>query len=80
MRLLRWKFRRNDETVVCEMGLTGTDSAYHLRLDPPGHTIVPDTEVFDDAMSMFERHAMIERVLIEDGWTLDGFESLPAER
>jgi hypothetical protein len=31
-------------------------------------------------MSAFQRHAMIERVLVDDGWTLESFESKKLER
>ncbi len=56
IRILRWTFRRDGETLDCELGLTG------------------------DAMSAFQRHAMIERVLIHDGWWLESFESRRIER
>jgi hypothetical protein len=75
VRILRWKFRREDETVVCEMGLTGHDSAYQLRIDPASDPTGATTERFDDAFAVFARHAMIEHVLIKEGWSLDGFES-----
>ena len=39
--------------------------------DPTGAT----TERFDDALTVFVRHAMIEQLLIKEGWSLDGFES-----
>ena len=75
VRVLRWRFRRAHETVVCEMGLTGTDSAYQLRIDPASNPAGATTERFDDAFAVFARHAMIERELMDDGWSLDGFES-----
>jgi hypothetical protein len=31
--------------------------------------------LFDDAMSAFERHAAIERTLVDGGWMLEGFDS-----
>jgi hypothetical protein len=33
------------------------------------------SESFDDARSAFERHAAIERILINEGWSLESFES-----
>jgi hypothetical protein len=33
------------------------------------------TERFDDALTAFQRHAMIERMLLDAGWVLDAFES-----
>jgi hypothetical protein len=73
-RVLRWTFRRDDDTVVCELALTGHDG-YELRVpsewNPTGRAI----EWFDDALAVFQRHAMIERLLVDDGWELDAFES-----
>src|SRR5205823_14831500 len=75
IRILRWTFRRDEETVVCELGLNGEDSAYELRIDPPRNPIGLATEIFDDATSAFQRHSAIERVLVGDGWSLERFES-----
>jgi hypothetical protein len=80
VRVLRWTFRRGPEAVVCELGLTGDDSAYELRIDPPWNPAGTTTELFDDAMAAFQRHAMIERVLVDEGWSLDSFESQRVER
>src|SRR4051812_15941359 len=74
-RILRWTFRREDEAVVCELGLNSDDSAYELRLNPPWNPAGTTTELFDDAMSAFQRHAAIERILVREGWMLEGFES-----
>src|SRR5262249_352056 len=73
--ILRWTFRRDEEAVVCELGLNSDDSAYELRVDPPASGSTATTEQFDDAMSALERHAAIERVLVKEGWLLEGFES-----
>lgn len=73
--LLRWTFRRQEEAVVCELGLNGDDSAYELRVSPALNPAGVSIELFDDAMSAFERHAAIERILVEDGWMLEAFES-----
>jgi hypothetical protein len=75
VRILRWTFRRDQETVVCELGLTGDNSAYELRIDPPRNPAGLTTELFDDAMSAFQRHAAIERILVNQGWMLEGFAS-----
>lgn len=75
-RVLRWTFRRDHETIVCELGLNSDDSAYELRLNPPWNLHGITTELFDDAMQAFQRHAAIERVLIDEGWMLEGFESV----
>ena len=74
-RVLRWTFRRDHESVVCELGLNGDDSAYELRLSPPLEPGGCDAELFNDAMSAFQRHGAIERILVDGGWTLEAFES-----
>ncbi len=74
-RVLRWTFRRDHESVVCELGLNSDDSAYELRLNPPWNPSGFTTELFDDAMAAFQRHSAIERILIDEGWMLEGFES-----
>jgi hypothetical protein len=80
VRVLRWRFHRNGEMVSCELGLTGDDSAYQLTIDPPWNPTGVTVEIFDDAMSAFQRHAMIERLLLEAGWSLESFESHKIER
>ena len=74
VRVLRWTFRRDAEAVVCELGLNNDDSAYELRVQWPREPS-NSTELFGDAMSAFHRHAAIERLLVDDGWLLEGFES-----
>ena len=66
-RVLRWTFRRGHEAIVCELGLNSDDSAYELRLNPPWNLQGITTERFDDATQAFQRHASIERVLIDEG-------------
>jgi hypothetical protein len=75
VRILRWIFQRDDETVVCELGLTGEDSEYELRVPPQWNPTGAAIERFDDALTAFQRHAMIERLLMDDGWALQAFES-----
>jgi hypothetical protein len=76
IRVLRWTFRRDgDEAVVCELALTGEDREYELRAPADWNPSGLPVERFDDALTAFQRHAMIERQLLDAGWTLDGFES-----
>ena len=75
VRILRWTFRRDEHSVVCELGLNADHSAYELRVNPPWNPASQTVEQFDDAMSAFQRHAAIERVLVSEGWLLEGFES-----
>ena len=80
VRILRWTFTRGSESVRCELGLAADDSAYELRIDPPWKPSGVGVECFDDAMSAFQRHAMIERLLLDEGWTLESFDSLKLAR
>jgi hypothetical protein len=75
VRVLRWTFQRGDESVVCELGLTGDDTEYELRVPPAWNPTGASVERFDDALTAFQRHAMIERVLLDEGWHLHAFES-----
>jgi len=75
IRVLRWTFRRDDETVVCELGLNADDSAYELKVNPPWNLTTTMTELFDDVTSAFERHAAIEKLLVREGWMLEAFQS-----
>ena len=80
VRVLRWTFTRDAENLFCELGLTGDDAAYQLRIDPPLNPTGISVECYDDAMTAFQRHAMIERLLLDGGWTLERFESTKIER
>src|SRR6185295_18179230 len=75
IRVLRWTFRRDDEAVVCELALTGEDREYELRAPADWNPTGASIERFDDALTAFQRHAMIERTLLDAGWQLEGFES-----
>ena len=76
IRVLRWTFHRDqDEWVVCELALTGEDREYELRAPAEWNPTGRQVERFDDAMTAFQRHAMIERQLLDAGWALDAFES-----
>jgi hypothetical protein len=76
IRVLRWTFHRDqDEWVVCELALTGEDREYELRVPAEWNPTGRQVERFDDAMTAFQRHAMIERQLLDAGWALDAFES-----
>jgi hypothetical protein len=80
VRILRWTFRRDEDSVVCELGLNSDHSAYELRVNPPWNAATATVEQFDDAMSAFQRHAAIERMLVSEGWLLEGFESERVDR
>jgi hypothetical protein len=74
VRTLRWCYRRDGEVLTCALALTSDYSAYELRVSPPYGTPALNAELFDDAISAFERQAAIERALIAQGWVLEQFE------
>lgn len=80
VRVMRWTFRRHDEVVVFELGLNRDESAYELRVSPPRNPTGVTTEIFDDAIAAFDRHSAIERCLIEEGWSLERFDSGRSDR
>ena len=57
------------------LALTGDDREYELRAPARWNPTGREIERFDDAMTAFQRHAMIERTLLDEGWRLDTFES-----
>src|SRR5258706_1086855 len=75
IRVLRWIFRRDEDAVICELALTGEDREYELRVPADWNPTGVSVERFDDALTAFQRHAMIERTLLDAGWQLDAFES-----
>jgi len=74
VRILHSTFRRGDDVTRCELGLSDDGSVYELRTRRSGS---PDGSIerFGDAVAAFQRHRSIERALLEDGWTLELFES-----
>lgn len=76
IRVLRWTFAQpGEDPVVCELALTGRDCEYELRAPAQWNPTGRAVERFDDAMAAFQRHAMIERQLLDAGWELQTFES-----
>ena len=75
VRVMRWTFRRDHETVTCELGLNADDSAYELRIAPPWNPLGDVNELFNDALAAFHRHTAIERELVQEGWSLESFKS-----
>ena len=74
-RMLRWVFQRNHERIVFELGLTSDLRDYELRTYGPHQAAGHASERFDDAVAAFQRHGTMERALIDDGWSLEAFES-----
>jgi hypothetical protein len=75
VRVLSWIYRRDDETVSCRLALTADCSAYELQTQPRWNPTRAAVELFDDALSSFERQAAIERRLFNAGFALERFDS-----
>jgi len=75
VRVLSWTYRREDETLVCRLALTPDCSAYQLKIQPAWTAAGASSEIFDDALSAFERQTAIERSLLKAGFVLARFES-----
>jgi hypothetical protein len=73
---LRWSFRRGDDLVVCQLGLDREDSAYELTMIVPW-ILRPSTEYFTDAIAALQRQAAVERLLVDEGWSLESFRREP---
>jgi hypothetical protein len=79
-RTLRWRYRRDGEVLTCALALTSDSSAYQLQVYPARSPAGLLSELFDDAISAFQRQVTIERMLLEEGWTLEQFEHVVDER
>lgn len=70
--VLQWSFRRGDDVVICRLGLDREESAYELTMTVPW-IVRPSTERFADAMGALQRQAAVERLLVDEGWSLESF-------
>jgi hypothetical protein len=70
--VLQWSYRRGHEAVVCELGLDKEDDAYELTTSVPW-SLQPSTERFADAIAALQRQVAVERLLINEGWSLVSF-------
>ena len=76
IRVLRWTFQRDkDESGRLRARPHRRGSRVELRVPAEWSPTGRQVERFDDAMTAFQRHAVIERQLLDAGWVLDGFES-----
>ena len=75
-RTVTWTFRRDDETLLCALALDSNHSQYELITDVPW-SVHPSVERFDDVHKAIQRQAAIERLLVEEGWSLERFGATP---
>jgi len=75
----RWAFGRADETLICELGLDRAESVYELTIHAPWEK-GPSVERFSDVHAAVQRQASLERALLDEGWSLDRFETTTNKR
>ena len=73
MRLLRWIFQRDNQTLTCQVDRRPGAGSYTLSLIPHSNATAEIAETFSTAWSAFRRHAMIASELRRSGWTLAAY-------
>jgi hypothetical protein len=73
MRLLRWIFQRDHQTLTCQVDQQPGAGNYTLSLVPHSDAAAEIAETFNTAWSAFRRHAMIASELRRSGWTLAAY-------
>jgi hypothetical protein len=71
---LRWRYRREEEVLVCALALTSDATAYELQIVPSRLAPGQPSELFDDAIAAFQQQARLDRTLLDEGWLLERFE------
>lgn len=79
LRILQSTFRRGDDMIRCELGLGNDGTAYEIRTLRQGSP-TEAVERFAGVKAAFARHGSIERALVADGWTLEGFSAHEVKR
>lgn len=79
-RVLRWIFSRGHDHLTCELALSDDDACYELRTIPSTRPASRSVEHFSDVSAAFERQSAFEGALVEDGWTLELYESVLLDR
>lgn len=74
-RVLRWVFSRGSETTVCELSLDAAAFRYELRLRDGRAPNGGFSERFRDVAKAFQRQCELEAALLNEGWTLQSYES-----
>ena len=75
IRVLRWVYSHQDESLTCELRLADDGLSYQLTTTPCPQHGVAEVERFKDVTSAFQRQSGLERRLIADGWSLESYES-----
>jgi len=80
VRVMRWVFTRADGRLTCELSLADDHACYELRTSRNGDPGAPALERFVDVTTAFERKSVIEGTLVNDGWSLESYESVLERR
>lgn len=80
VRVMRWIFTRADRRLTCELSLADDHACYELRTSRSGGSGDPALERFVDVTTAFERQSVIEGTLVNDGWSLESYESVLERR
>jgi len=75
IRVLRWVYSHQDDSLTCELRLADDGLSYQLTTTPCPQHGVPEVERFKDVTAAFQRQSELERKLIADGWSLESYES-----
>jgi hypothetical protein len=74
-RVLRWVFVRGGERQTCELALNERALLYEFSIVREGRPASVSIDHFPDASQAFERQCRHEAALINEGWTLDAYDS-----
>ena len=74
-RLLRWIFRKGNQSLTCQLDRDGGRGAYMLSLVPHWNVGQALVERHLEGMGAFRRHAAIAEQLRVQGWILDAYTS-----
>lgn len=77
VRVLRWVFRRDYDSLTCELTLGAADYCQFSTM-PPYPTSGHGIERFAEVSDALQRQCEVEALLINDGWTLELHESILA--
>lgn len=74
--LLRWVFARHAERVQCELSIGHPGLLCEVRTLRLGVTASEVVEHYRDVSGAFHRQGDIEQALLDDGWSLEHYETL----
>lgn len=70
--LYRWEYRRANALVACELCVTAGPKRYFVTVCHENDGW-PSRDEFSELLAAVQRHAAIEKALIETGWSLSDY-------